>query len=532
MLSRAWRRASIHPARLIRAVAAGCLIALVPMSAAAQPATRHVLFIDSYQSGYPWSDDILKALHERLNDLPYQVELWVEYLDARRFGGETWDAEFTRLLEVKYGNRHLDLIVSSDDPALEFLLKHHDALFHGVPVVFCGVNDEGLASRAPRDLYTGVRELFAVDGMVSLATTLRPATREFVVVTDASTTSAAAGDEYRQLAARRHDLTFRFLDGRTLSLPDIVKEVRRVPESAAVIATAFTQDGTGRYFPRDEGIAQNRPGLGRARVQPVDERAGAGPARRQQQQRRASRPVGRRDGGTGPRRCSTVGPATAVRHGQPVPGGLAAAAALGHRSVAAAQRGDPPQSPGVVLPRQPHGGVERGRLHPGAGGDHRHAVRQHPAAEERRRRAADAGEEPRHHQRGPRAREPLAHRRDTGAAARQKSSCGRRRRSRRWAGSPAASRTTSTTCSPSSPATASWRSTASRKTIRCMRSWSRSSAPANARPRSHSSCSHSAANRCCSPRSSASTPSSPASSRCCGVSSARTSRSRRALRRT
>ena len=105
-------------------------------------------------------------------------------------------------------------------------------------------------------LYTGVRELFAVDGMVSLATTLRPATREFVVVTDASTTSAAAGDEYRQLAARRHDLTFRFLDGRTLSLPDIVKEVRRVPESAAVIATSFTQDATGRYFPRDEGIAQ------------------------------------------------------------------------------------------------------------------------------------------------------------------------------------------------------------------------------------------------------------------------------------
>jgi len=100
MLSRAWRRVSIRPARLIRAVAAGSLMALVPASAAAQPATRHVLFIDSYQSGYPWSDDILKALHERLNDLPYRVELWVEYLDARRFGGETWDAEFTRLLEV------------------------------------------------------------------------------------------------------------------------------------------------------------------------------------------------------------------------------------------------------------------------------------------------------------------------------------------------------------------------------------------------------------------------------------------------
>src|SRR5262249_17830057 len=92
--------------------------------------------------------------------------------------------------------------------------------------------------------------------LVSLATTLRPGTREFIVVTDASSTAAAAGEEYRELAARRKDLSFRFLDGRTLSLPDIVREVRRVPEAAAVIATAFTQDGTGQYFPRDGGVAQ------------------------------------------------------------------------------------------------------------------------------------------------------------------------------------------------------------------------------------------------------------------------------------
>src|SRR5262249_49319941 len=125
MLSLAWRRASIHPARLIRAAAAGCLLTLLPAPAPAQPTTKNVLFIDSYQPGFAWPDDILNAVHQRLNDLPYQVEFWVEYLDARRVGGQAWDAELRRLLEVKYGNRHFDLIVSSDDAALEFLLKHH-----------------------------------------------------------------------------------------------------------------------------------------------------------------------------------------------------------------------------------------------------------------------------------------------------------------------------------------------------------------------------------------------------------------------
>ena len=139
--------------------------------------------------------------------------------------------------------------------------------------MFCGVNDEGLASRAPRDLYTGVRELFAVDGIVSLATTLRPATRESLVVTDASTTSAAAGDEHcRQLAARRHDLTFRFLDGRTAL-------VARYRERSAARSSSRPRSSrprsrrtaTGRYFPRDEGIAQIARASAAPGVQPVDE---------------------------------------------------------------------------------------------------------------------------------------------------------------------------------------------------------------------------------------------------------------------
>jgi signal transduction histidine kinase len=222
--------------------------------AARGPATRHVLFLNSYQPGYTWSDDLFSAVNNRLSRQPYPVELWVEYLDTRRYAGADYEDELLHLIRFKYGARRLNLIVSSDDAALQFLLRHHDALFPGVPVVFCGVNDETLAASVPRSLYTGVRELFGNDEIVALATALRPGTTHFVVVSDATDTSVAALEGLRTIAGSRPALSFTFLDGRTRSLDAILEELAAVPSDAAVIATSFTRDATGQYYPRGEAM--------------------------------------------------------------------------------------------------------------------------------------------------------------------------------------------------------------------------------------------------------------------------------------
>ena len=255
-------RARLTPGRHGPAIRAG-VTALLLMAgpalraaAAAPPRTRHVLFLNSYQPGYAWSDDIIRAVSTRLSSQPNPVELWVEYLDTRRFGGPDYEAELLRMIQLKYRGRHFDLIVSSDDAALTFLLHYHDAIFDGVPVVFCGVNDESLAAVVPRDTYTGVREVFGSGGILELARTLRPGTRQFVVVTDASETSTAAGDDFRAIAGARHDLSFTFLDGHALTIEQILEALAAVPPAAAVIATSFERDTSGRYFPRSQGIAR------------------------------------------------------------------------------------------------------------------------------------------------------------------------------------------------------------------------------------------------------------------------------------
>ena len=76
----------------------------------------------------------------------------------------------------------LDLIVSSDDEALQFLLKHRVELFGNVPVVFSGVSSPELIQQVPRDVYTGVVEEFDLQGYLDTALRLFPKNRHVFVV--------------------------------------------------------------------------------------------------------------------------------------------------------------------------------------------------------------------------------------------------------------------------------------------------------------------------------------------------------------
>ena len=250
--------ASVSPlrrARLTALVAVLACVPTVPGAAREVSPTRHVLFLNSYQPGFNWSDDVLRGVQNVLSAQPYPVELWVEFLDTRRFGGDEYAARLDALLMVKHRGRRFDAIVASDDAALQYLLERQTEMFPDVPVVFCGINSPELAARASPDRFTGVREVFRIEDIVQLAVRLRPGTVRFVVVSDATETAAVQLAAYRQLAIERPDLQFTIFDGSTIALDEILEGLRRTPRDAAVLTTAFTLDRDGRYYPRDEALA-------------------------------------------------------------------------------------------------------------------------------------------------------------------------------------------------------------------------------------------------------------------------------------
>jgi ABC-type uncharacterized transport system substrate-binding protein len=110
-------------------------------------------------------------------------------MDTKRFPDDQQSLSFADLLKRKYASTHFDAIICSDDNTFNFLLKSHNTLFPGVPIVFCGVNyfrDAQL--KGNRDLITGVVESFDIADTLRTALGLQPDTSTVVVINDNTTT--------------------------------------------------------------------------------------------------------------------------------------------------------------------------------------------------------------------------------------------------------------------------------------------------------------------------------------------------------
>ncbi|NWH06574.1 hypothetical protein HXW94_16545 [Desulfobacter latus] len=84
--------------------------------------------------------------------------LFIEYLDIRRNAGDDHVQLFFNYLKGKYAKKNLDLIILSDDAALNFFIDIHVQLFEDVPAVFCGINNFNPEILAAQSNITGVNE--------------------------------------------------------------------------------------------------------------------------------------------------------------------------------------------------------------------------------------------------------------------------------------------------------------------------------------------------------------------------------------
>ena len=69
---------------------------------------------------------------------------------------------------------NFEVIISSDNAALEFLLQNHQRLFPQTPVVFCGVGRIERYDFSKQPLFTGIVEVTDNTETVALALRLQP----------------------------------------------------------------------------------------------------------------------------------------------------------------------------------------------------------------------------------------------------------------------------------------------------------------------------------------------------------------------
>lgn len=209
---------------------------------------KHVLVINSYHLGYPWSDGILRGLQEIVGPAP-AVEVYTEFLDTKRVNDAAHLANLAALFRHKFSNVTFDVVVAVDSDALDFVRANRTNLFPQVPVVFCGVHDYQDALLEGQGPMTGVVETIDYLGCVELALELRPTARRVVVVTDRTRTGVDFERGVRAvLPSLKGRAEFEFLSLTDMTLPEMKDRLRGLKDDSVVLVLAHFLDRTGRLY--------------------------------------------------------------------------------------------------------------------------------------------------------------------------------------------------------------------------------------------------------------------------------------------
>jgi len=162
-----------------------CTLFLVASFATASPLPQgeaRVLVLHSYHAGQSWTDSVMQGIREVFAPEAPAILLHAEYLDTKRNPDPAYLDAFDTLLRRKLAGLSFDLLLVSDNDALDLALRYRDELYPEVPIVFCGINHFNPGMIAGRAGITGVVEEPSYRETLELALSFHPQTREVIVV--------------------------------------------------------------------------------------------------------------------------------------------------------------------------------------------------------------------------------------------------------------------------------------------------------------------------------------------------------------
>lgn len=215
-------------------------------------AKRRILVLNSYSVGYAWTDNEVEAIQDFFANDP-NVVLQMEFMDTKlRNTGKHFE-NLGELYAYKYEEWEFDVIIVTDDDALDFLRERGQRLFPGVPVVFAGINNFDTKKIEGMDSITGVNEQADFEANLELIRRLQPEVTDLYIITDELTAGTMIRREFEAAAGSFSDrLTFHYLNDMTMA--QLRARVSTLGPNDAVFYLSFFQDEAGTVFTPWEAI--------------------------------------------------------------------------------------------------------------------------------------------------------------------------------------------------------------------------------------------------------------------------------------
>ncbi len=224
---------------------------------------KEILILNSYDPGFSWTANLDRGVQDVLRRRRDIGEVFVEYMDTKRFFSENYLRRLYDLFYVKYADRSLDLVLATDDNAFDFVRKFRTSLFRDTPVVFCGVNYMENAETVQHENMTGVLESFDLAGSVKAIRGIEPGVDSILLINDHTTTGLKMQRKIEELLPSiKSPVTFEFLPD--MGMTELLRKLGRLDKKTAVLFLNYYVDGNNVRYSVEKSVraitsACNRP---------------------------------------------------------------------------------------------------------------------------------------------------------------------------------------------------------------------------------------------------------------------------------
>ena len=220
---------------------------------------KNILLVHSYHRGYKWSDDISKVLEQKYRN-GQNTSLTTVYMDTKKIATPIYFDRLFDLYDEQFKGRHFDLVIVADNNALEFVIRYHESLFKGLPVVFLGINnfDESMIyENNMRQYTTGIAENVDIEKNIDLILKIHKKCKNIVIINDKSKTGyAIKRDIFKVLPKYKNRVNFEYVDD--ISLKNLKTKIKNLPENTIILWVLLFKDKTGKKFTYKESLRQVR----------------------------------------------------------------------------------------------------------------------------------------------------------------------------------------------------------------------------------------------------------------------------------
>ncbi|WP_352406965.1 ABC transporter substrate binding protein [Acetoanaerobium noterae] len=215
---------------------------------------KHILVLNSYHRGFKWTDDTVASFLETLESLSpeHKYAFYIEYLDWKKYPTQKNIENMYANLRYKYGSKPIDLIVATDDKALELAINYRQEQLKNISIVFTGVSQDSfkLLSNDQENI-TGVIENIDLEPTIQIAKLIKPDFNKIYTIHDFTESGIAMNKEVSS-TVKSIDESLNCIALPPMAVDDIIASVKELPSDSIVLITTFYRDAQGLIVENSE----------------------------------------------------------------------------------------------------------------------------------------------------------------------------------------------------------------------------------------------------------------------------------------